>query len=94
MDSRKIKINRSRVIVYVIMIVIIIASLQINKAYASTTRNILSNFGAPATLLFFGLSWNDLSRMSRVFFLVIGSFWFLYISLHFLVGFHNPYWGN
>lgn len=94
MDPSKVTISKSRVVVYLIMIAIVLASLQINRNYASTTRNILTNFGLPAMLVFFGLSWNDLSRISRGFLLVIGSIWFLYISLHYVIGFHNPYWGN
>jgi len=90
----KVILNKRKTIVYIIMLIIIISSIQLNKSYDTTAREVLSNFAIPTFMVFFGLSWEGLNNTNKVILVVIGGIWFTYISLHYLVGFHNPYWGN
>ncbi len=90
----KVTLNKSRAIVYIIMLMVIVFSVQMNRGYAMTSGEIVSNFVIPTFIIFFGLSWKGLSNITKGVLIVIGSVWFTYISLHYLVGFHNPYWGN
>lgn len=90
----KVTLNKSRATVYIIMLIVIVFSILMNKGHAITAGEILSNFVIPTFIIFFGLSWKGLSNITKGVLIVIGSIWFTYISLHYLVGFHNPYWGN
>ncbi|HRN43719.1 MAG TPA: hypothetical protein PLH20_02825 [Flavobacterium sp.] len=87
-------LNKGIAAVYIVMLIIISFSIQMNKGYSITPKEILSNFAIPTFMMFFGLSWEGINEINKRLLLVIGSIWFTYISLHYLVGFHNPYWGN
>lgn len=92
--GKKISITKFKVLLYTIMIAVIIISLYVNKNFQSTPRNILNNFVIPSFLVFFGLSCESLNEIYKIVLLVTGGLWFIYIALHYLIGFHNPYWGN
>ena len=87
-------LNKGIAAVYIVMLIIISFSIQMNKGYSITPKEILCNFAIPTFMMFFGLSWEGINEINKRLLLVIGSIWFTYISLHYLVGFHNPYWGN
>ena len=87
----KVALNKSRAIVYIIMLMVIGFSVQMNRGYAMTSGEIVSNFVIPTFMIFFGFSWEGLNNIMKGVLMVIGSIWFTYISLHYLVGFHNPF---
>lgn len=91
MHSEKLTINKPKFFVYIAMIGIIVASLIVNRDL-STTRHIISNFVVPSMLLHFGLLQEK--RAARVILLITGLIYFGYITLYYLIGFHNPNWGN
>lgn len=93
MYSDKKHLKKSNIVVYVIMTILIIVSLFLNKNY-STTKNILSNFITPSIMIVFGLSEQNMSKIYKIILLLLGSIWFAYMALHYIIGFHNPYWGN
>lgn len=93
MDTSSVKIKKSNIAVYVVMVIIIIVSVHLNKN-VTTIKNIISNFSIPFIMMFFGLSWQEMRRTNKIILLLVGIIWFGYISLHYLIGFHNPYWGN
>ena len=93
MYSDKKHLKKSNIVVYVIMTILIIVSLFLNKNY-STTKNILSNFIVPSIMIVFGLSEQNMSKIYKIILLLLGSIWFAYMALHYIIGFHNPYWGN
>lgn len=92
--GRKINITKFKFLLYTVMIAVIMISLYVNRNFQSTPRNILNNFLIPSFLVFFGLSWETLSKLSKIVLVTIGSIWFIYIALHYLIGFHNPFWGS
>ncbi len=87
----KVALNKSRAIVYIIMLMVIGFSVQMNRGYAMTSGEIVSNFVIPTFMIFFGFSWEGLNNIMKGVLIVIGSIWFTCISLHYLVGFHNPF---
>ncbi len=81
--------------VYVVMVAIIWSSLIINRQYESSPDNILMNFGMASMGLVLGLSFFDaLGKKTKTVLIIIGTIYFIYISLYYLIGFHNPHWGN
>lgn len=92
--GKKINITKFNFLLYTVMIAVIMISLYVHRSFQSTPRNLLNNFLIPSFLVFFGLSWENLSKLAKVILVTIGSLWFIYIALHYLIGFHNPFWGS
>ena len=75
----KVTFNMSRAIVYIIMLMVIGFSVQMNRGYAMTSGEIVSNFVIPTFMIFFGFSWEGLNNIMKGVLIVIGSIWFTYI---------------
>lgn len=92
--------NRIQKISTVLLSIIILISFFTNKNNLLVPLNdrILRDFAfgyaMPLWLLFVGTFIVKPKRFIRVIMLALGFFWFGYVALHFLIGFHNPYWGS
>ncbi|MFC6463536.1 hypothetical protein ACFP65_00765 [Marinilactibacillus sp. GCM10026970] len=92
----KIKITIRDALIYIGILITIEISLRINLDKGDNIQNILMNFLPGAGLMFLGLSieHKDMSKTIRIIVLSLAIFWLGYISLYYLIGFHNHHWGN
>ena len=54
-------LNKGIAAVYIVMLIIISFSIQMNKGYSITPKEILSNFAIPTFMMFFCLSWEGIN---------------------------------
>ncbi|WP_368251430.1 hypothetical protein [Enterococcus sp. 2201sp1_2201st1_B8_2201SCRN_220225] len=81
------------------LLFIVAVSFYVNKDImadprnANISSNLLQNFELPLFSLFFGICFVMPKALKRLL-LAFGFFTFGYLALHYLIGFHNPYWLN
>jgi uncharacterized protein YybS (DUF2232 family) len=81
-----------------VLLSVIMFSFFVNRSIMNDPRNhnihsnLWLNYTVPFTLCFLGLCAKQLSRWVRILILALGFFGFSYLALHYLIGFHNPYW--
>ncbi|MFC6464845.1 hypothetical protein ACFP65_07680 [Marinilactibacillus sp. GCM10026970] len=83
-----------RLVLYISIVFLIGASLVINNWYNAPTSEILMNYLLPTMLIVFGIEIEEYRKASRLIMIFLGLLFFIYIAVHYLIGFHNPYWGN
>lgn len=72
---------------------IILASVFLNWEKEPDMANLLMNFTPPTVLLLAGVLLPPKDhKIAKWIFILLGSFWFGYISLYYLIGFHNHLW--
>ncbi|MEO1780912.1 hypothetical protein [Enterococcus diestrammenae] len=72
---------------------IVLISLYLNWEKEPDIKNLLLNFLLPAILLTSGVALPPKDhKIAKWIFILLGSFWFGYISLYYLIGFHNHLW--
>ncbi|WP_208559495.1 hypothetical protein [Marinilactibacillus kalidii] len=92
----KITITKRDALIYLGMLIIVGVSININLAKDDNVRNIIMNFLPGLGFAFMGLSveHKDIGKKFRITLLVLACLFFGYISLYYLIGFHNHHWGN
>lgn len=91
---KEFKIKKRDLIVYLFLIIVIGTAVNLNIGKGDDIRNIIRNFVPGSVFIFLGLSWKRLSKKMRVAYLIFGIGLLSYMSLHYLIGFHNRHWGN
>lgn len=90
--------NKTQKIMTLLLSIIILISFFTNKDNLLVPlndrilRDFVFGYAMPACLLFVGTFIAKPKKFIRVIILGLGFFWFGYVALHFLIGFHNPYW--
>lgn len=101
-NRKDLVIDKKRITGLVIMAGIILVSGYINAdimsdpANENISSNLYDNFALPSLLLVSSLMIKEVaeSKYIKWILLILGLFLFGYMSLHYLIGFHNPYWEN
>lgn len=86
-------------IVLVIMFAIsLLASFLLNKDLKGVNGEHayhgMDTFVVPGILLAFSIYYQRMNKYLRYFLFFFGLGLFFYLSAVFIIGFHNPYWGN
>lgn len=93
-------IDPKRIAILVILFLVVIVSGFLNHGIMTDPRNdntssdLWLNYLIPFSLCFLGLCIKKLPNWVRILLLFTGFFYFGYLALHYLIGFHNPYWEN
>lgn len=91
--------DTKRKVIMALFVLIVALSYYINYAIMADPRNVnissdlLQNFELPLFALFFGICF-VIPKALKLILLVFGMFTFGYLTLYYLIGFHNPYWLN
>lgn len=88
------KVRKRELAVYLFLFILIGAAVNLNIGKDDDIWNVVRNFVPGSVFLFLGLSWKRLSKKMKVAYLIFGIGLLGYMSLHYLVGFHNRHWGN
>ncbi|MDR2832245.1 MAG: hypothetical protein LBV67_00855 [Streptococcaceae bacterium] len=94
----KLYLDKKRIFLAFALLVIIFISWLMNKDLMNDPRNanirsnLFENYVLPTFLLLSGVFVRDVKKFWRIILLIIGIVGFGYLSLHYLIGFHNPYW--
>ena len=95
-DKEQWGFDRKRLTILTLMFVIVGISLGLNDKIMKDPQNqnirsdLLFNYSFPLLICMLGL----LPRWGRIVTLSFGFMIFGYLALHYLIGFHNPYWEN
>lgn len=94
--SQEIKLDFSGIRIPALFAIVFISagSLWLNRNLGSATEDIIINYSVSFFPIFISLTFQDIQKKVRYTIGIFGLIWFIYIALHYLVGFHNPYWGN
>lgn len=86
------KTARPLLIIMLLSVFTIPISLFLNWQTSEEISNILFNYSQPLFLLFLGIC--RFPRWIKVVLLFLGYILYGYMCLYYMIGFHNPYWGN
>lgn len=91
---KKIKFSKTFSFILLFTLFLIFLSYYVNRSTEETLENI--SYTYILGLYFFGLGTYlpKLNKLLARIFLVIGSYFYMYLFLYYMFGFHNPYWGN
>lgn len=64
------------------------------KKFPDISTDIIGNFLFPTIMILLGMYLRNLKKGVRYLLLGVFGFYFGYLALHYLIGFHNPLWGN
>lgn len=88
-----VKNNKQMITVVMIELSIVLVSIGLNWHKEPDLRNLLRNFLLPAIILALGVGMNRRQyQYSKWMVSLLGLVWFGYISLYYLIGFHNDNW--
>lgn len=106
-QRKELVVDKKRAVIIVVIGLIVIVSGYINVDIMSDPKNkyisgnLYENFALPCFLFLYALCLaNNDSENSKKRFIIkwglgtLGIIWLIYTSLHYLIGFHNPYWEN
>ncbi|MFC6463641.1 hypothetical protein ACFP65_01295 [Marinilactibacillus sp. GCM10026970] len=90
------EVSRRDKMVYLICLIVLAISVYINVEMGDTTRSVIFSYLPGFFALFVGLSGKDkvITKAFRAIVLFLAFLWLGYMALHYLIGFHNPFWGN
>ncbi len=83
---------RSGWVICGLFVTIFIASIIRNLDKQLDISSMAMNLGLPAMFLLLPSLMNEKYRKSRLVLFLLGIFWFGYITLYYLIGFHNYRW--
>lgn len=87
-------ISKVRVFFFVFLLTIIPVSYIFNKDYDVSFNNVFMNYIVSITTLFLSLFVKEVNKYFRAILLVLSLLWFIFVTLYYLIGFHNPNWGS
>ncbi|EEV29054.1 MULTISPECIES: hypothetical protein [Enterococcus] len=99
-DKEQWLFDRKRLTILALMFVIIGISWGLNDKIMKDPRNqnirsdLLFNYSFPLLIGMLGLFIKEIPRWGRIVTLSFGFMIFGYLAMHYLIGFHNPYWEN
>ncbi|PEH49127.1 hypothetical protein [Enterococcus faecium] len=88
----QLKTARPLIIMLLLSVFTIPISLFLNRQTDERITNILFNYSQPLFLLFLGSC--RFQRWVKLVLLFLGFILYSYMCLYYMIGFHNPYWGN
>lgn len=94
MDHSYIEVKLKAFLVYVLVAIVFLGSCLLNLDKGESFQNIGLNFAPPALILFYGLSVKGIPKWTNYLAIFLGGAFLIYLSLYYLIGFHNHHWGN
>ncbi len=99
-DKEQWLFDRKRLTILALMFMIVGISWGLNDKIMKDPLNqnirsdLLFNYSFPLLICMLGLFIKEIPRWGRIVTLSFGFMIFGYLALHYLIGFHNPYWEN
>ena len=87
------EVKKGHVFVLIITALIIYACYTVSVPYNIPLLFIARNFVIPTLLILVGISKDTSSLPVRLAWFIPGIVLYSYMTLHYIIGFHNPYWG-
>ncbi|ALS01780.1 hypothetical protein ATZ33_10460 [Enterococcus silesiacus] len=94
MKNSDLMITKSKVVFYLVLINVVPISFWVNKKYDISFSDIFLNYSVPYIIIFMCLFIKGGNKIFRTVIITLIMTWFIFLTLHYLIGFHNPYWGN
>jgi glucan phosphoethanolaminetransferase (alkaline phosphatase superfamily) len=94
MKKNDLIITKARVILFTLLLSMVPISYFFNKSYDVSFSDICINYIVSITMLFTCLFVKGGNKYFRIILLMLSLIWFIFITLYYLIGFHNPSWGN
>lgn len=94
MNKDNLKASSTTISLFVILMSVLPLSLYVNRIYDDSIKNIVLNFSIPYMILFISLFIKGIKKAVRIPLIIFGLVWVIYLGMHYLIGFHNPFWGN
>lgn len=91
---KKIKFSKTFSFILLFTLFLIFLSYYVNRSTEETLENISHTYILGLYFFWLGTCLPKLNKLLACIFLVIGSCFYLYLFLYYMIGFHNPYWGN